>query len=178
MTVGPWTVLSERQLAKSPWLDARAERCVTPSGVIVEDYTVLHYPDWSVAAARTPDGRYVMTRQWRQGAQAISLECAGGVVDEGETPEAAAARELLEETGYAGRYAKTILKVRPNPANQRNWYHVSLFTDCVKVAEPLADETEKLDTLLMTTDDIRAAIHSGELIHGLQVGALLMAFAT
>ncbi|MFX8573910.1 NUDIX hydrolase, partial [Acinetobacter baumannii] len=79
--------------------------------------------DWSVTTARTPDGRYVMTRQWREGAQAISLECPGGVIDPGETPEQTAVRELFEETGYQGAVGRRLLKVRPNPATSRNWFY-------------------------------------------------------
>ena len=177
MTVGPWEVLGEEPLIKARWVDARIERCRTPSGAEVRDYTVLHYPDWSIAAPVAADGRLVMTRQWRQAAQAISLECAGGVVDPGETPEQAAARELLEETGYRGTPAGRLLKVRPNPATQRNWFYATLFTGCERVAEPEAHATEVLDVVLMTGAEVLEAIRSGELIHALQVAVLMTLFS-
>lgn len=176
MSAGPWTVIDERPLAKTRWLDARVERCRTPSGAVVDDYTVLHYPDWSVAVPLTTDRRLVMTRQWREGAQALSLECPGGVVDAGETAEAAAARELMEETGYRGTPAGALLKVRPNPATQRNWLHAAVFTDCERVAPPAGDATEVLDVILMSGAEVLHQIRSGALIHGLQVGVLMTLF--
>ncbi len=176
MSVGPWAVLDERPLVKTRWLDARVERCRTPSGAVVDDYTVLHYPDWSIAVPLSADGRLVMTRQWREGAQALSLECPGGVVDDGETPAEAAARELREETGYRGREAGSLLKLRPNPATQRNWFHATVFTECERVAEPDDHATEVLDVMLMTGDEVLAAIRSGELIHALQVAVLMTLF--
>jgi len=177
MSAGPWEVLDEQPLVKTRWLDARVERCRTPSGAVVDDYTVLHYPDWTIAVPLTADGRLVMTRQWREGAQALSLECPGGGVDAGETPEQAAARELREETGYAGQPAERLLKVRPNPATQRNWFYATVFTGCERVAEPDDHATEVLDVVLMTGPDVLQAIRSGELVHGLQVAVLMTLFA-
>jgi len=175
MTLGPWEVLSERQLIKTRWLDAREETCRTPSGAIVNDYAVVHYADWAAAAAVTAEGGLIMTRQWRQGAQAMSLEFAGGVVDPGETPAQAAARELLEETGYCGVHREPVLKTRPNPATQRNWFHVNLFIDCTKRDEPRLDETEVVQTVVLTPDEAVQAIRAGVLIHTLHVAAV---FAT
>jgi ADP-ribose pyrophosphatase YjhB (NUDIX family) len=137
---------------------------------------VLHYPDWSVATPITADGRLVMTRQWRQGALVISLECPGGVVDPGETPAQAAARELREETGFTGVEAGRLLKVRPNAATQRNWFHATVFTDCRRTAEPDDSATEKLDVFLMRGAEVMDAIRSGAVVHALQVAVLLSLF--
>jgi 8-oxo-dGTP pyrophosphatase MutT (NUDIX family) len=176
MTIQPWEVLEERSVFKNPWLEVRVETCLTPSGAVVDDYTVCHYTDWAVAAARTPEGLFVLTRQWREGVQAISLEGPGGVIDPGETPEQAAVRELGEETGYHGVAQRRLLKVRPNPASQRNWFYAILVEQCVKVGDPLPDETERLETVLMTRSEILEAIGTGEMFHGLQVATFMTLF--
>jgi ADP-ribose pyrophosphatase len=49
----------------------------------------------------TADGRLVLVRQYRHNLKAHVIEFPAGTISEGEEPEAAALRELEEETGYA-----------------------------------------------------------------------------
>jgi 8-oxo-dGTP pyrophosphatase MutT (NUDIX family) len=59
---------------------------------------------WAVLAIPTlqPSGRLLLIRQYRPPMDGFVLEFPAGLVDPGETPEQAAVRELLEETGYHG----------------------------------------------------------------------------
>ena len=65
-------------------------------------WDILDSGDTVAVLALTPDARVVLARQYRPGPMAVLDELPGGFVDECEKPVAAAARELLEETGYAG----------------------------------------------------------------------------
>lgn len=56
--------------------------------------------DAVVAIPRTRDGRWVLTREWRASLGGWCIQFPGGMVDEGENPIDAAARECWEETGY------------------------------------------------------------------------------
>jgi ADP-ribose diphosphatase len=67
---------------------------------------VLHQPD-SVSIVAVDGGLLVVVRQTRAGADGRTLELPAGSIEDGETPEGCAARELVEECGLtAGSWRK------------------------------------------------------------------------
>ena len=60
----------------------------------------LKLPDYVSVVAETSDDHIVLVKQYRPAVDRITTELPSGRVDPGETPEAAALRELEEETGY------------------------------------------------------------------------------
>ena len=87
-------------LVNAPWLKVAKEKCELPNGKIIDDFYTLWQPDWVLILARTTEGKWVMTEQYRHGTGKIALEFPAGIIDKGETPEDAAIRELQEECGY------------------------------------------------------------------------------
>lgn len=96
----PWKLLDSEYLVDAPWLKVAKEKCELPNGKVIDDFYTLWQPDWVMILARTKNCKWVMTKQYRHGTQAIELEFPAGMVDQGETPEEAAIRELQEECGF------------------------------------------------------------------------------
>lgn len=96
----PWKLLSTDYLVNAPWLKVAKEKCELPNGKVIDDFYTLWQPDWVLILARTVEGKWVMTEQYRHGTGKIALEFPAGIIDKGETPEQAALRELQEECGY------------------------------------------------------------------------------
>ena len=61
--------------------------------------------DFRFAIYRCPGvpDRLVLLLSYRAAVEAVSVELPSGLVDEGESAEASAVRELAEETGYHAR---------------------------------------------------------------------------
>src|ERR1700744_5897724 len=115
-----WKKLSAHYIHKGPWATLRTDKCEMPNGHIVQDYYVLEYSNWVNAVAITEDNKVLMVHQYRHAAEIISLEIPGGVIDDGETPEQALRRELLEETGYQFDNFELLCIVSPNPSTGNN----------------------------------------------------------
>lgn len=137
------------------------------------DFITLSSRDWVNVVACTDEGEILLIRQFRAGTGREEVEIPGGCIDPADpSPEAAAARELLEETGYAGEDAEIIGKVSPNPAIQGNTCYTVRIDHVRKVSEPKLEATECIETFSVSEERIREMISSGEIRHGLVLNAL------
>lgn len=172
-----WKVLESEYLHKEPWLTIRKERCETPEGKIIPAFYINEYPDWVNAFALTKEGKVLMVRQYRRGIDSIEIELPGGVSEEGETMEEAVRREMLEETGYEFESVEFLAKTSANPSTTNNFTHFFLAKGGVKVAEQKLDETEEVEVLEMSIDDVKNLVKENKMAQSLHVNAIFYALA-
>lgn len=80
------------------WPPITEDEIELPSGTRT-NWVRLRFGDSAAVLPVTEDRRVVLTREYRHGLGRVALALPGGSAENGETPEACARRELLEETG-------------------------------------------------------------------------------
>lgn len=172
----PWTtVTSEYLFRRPPWLTLRQDRLRLPSGREIAEYWISEYPPWVNVVAVTPTEQLVMVRQYRPGLAAVHYELPAGVVDHGEQGdlEAAARRELAEETGYGGGRWSQLATLSANPALTTNLTHTFLAEGVEPLGRAAPEATEDLRVHLVPVAEIAGLIDGGEMIQALHVAPLL-----
>ena len=175
--VTAWRILSSKSLIQDRWIDVRADRCLTPSGAEISPYYVLTYPDWVHVVALTRQQDLVLVKQYRHAAGRGFLELPAGVMETTDpNPEAAARRELSEETGYVSDRWLHVASLYPNPAMQTNRVHTFLALDAVaQDRQRLEAGEEGLSAMTVPVSDVLDALRDGILGQATHVSSLLLA---
>ncbi len=153
----------------------RVDKCEMPDGRKVHDYYVLEYPNWVNAVAITADNKVLMVRQYRHAAGIVSLEIPGGVIEDGEEPELAMRRELLEETGYEFTDIELISTVYANPSTANNKTFCYLAKGGKKVQEQNLDENESLIVEQYTIEEVKQLLANNHIAQALHCTGLFYA---
>jgi len=104
--------------------------------------------------ALTAKGDVVLVRQYRHPVRRILLELPAGKIDPGDTPVAAARRELMEETGYASKRWIRLGAWFPSPASTTLKSNMFLALDAKRSRAPATEPDEFLRVELHPFDRI------------------------
>jgi 8-oxo-dGTP pyrophosphatase MutT (NUDIX family) len=162
-----WKRVSSEPFHDHPGFRLLSEGFVSGRTGATIDALVVDAPHWVSVLPVTSDGQFVLIRQFRFGSNVEELEVPGGLVDPGEDPIVAAARELREETGYRCERITSLGSVSPNPAFMRNRLHYFVAEGCVLEGEQEQDPGEDIAVELHSLASIDALIARGGLDHAL-----------
>lgn len=156
-----WKKLSE-QTEKVGYKRATRKLFTLPDGNEAEYTTWYETNSASVATvAITSLGKIVVAKQYRPGPECIMYELPGGGADPGEDLAQAAARELLEETGYVSDEPLVAIGKNCADAYTNNINHYFLAKNCYKQSDQQLDDTEFIEVLELEPAELLAHARAG-----------------
>lgn len=166
-----WKQIEKKEIKKTVVMTMSEITSVSPDGNKGK-YIVNDAPDWAIVIAEK-GGNFLMVKQWRHGENNLSIEFPGGVIEPGEEPLKAAARELKEETGFVANDLVYLGKMNPNPALMTNHVHFFAASDLCRAGEQSLDDDEYVDYMEIPVPEVYQNMASPEYQHALMASALL-----
>jgi 8-oxo-dGTP pyrophosphatase MutT (NUDIX family) len=161
--IEPWQLLDSTYSFRDRWLSVRSDTVRLPGGKTLSPYHVVEVADWVNVVAISDAGNVILVEQYRHAVKRVLLEIPAGHVDPKEDREAAARRELLEETGYGEGTWHMLGALHPVASRFANQVHSYLALGVRKIGEPQQEESENLHIHEMPWTEFVAGLQSGKL---------------
>jgi ADP-ribose pyrophosphatase len=179
MSVGnePPEILEQKLAYKGRKFDYEVIKLRLPNGVAGE-WECIRHPGGALAVPVTSDGKFVLVKQYRFTVEGRLLEFPAGTVESQESPFETIKREIEEETGYRANKWQDMGKFILAPGYSDEYIYAFLAQDLEKLATPpQQDEDEDIEVVLMSEEELEAAILAGEPIDGKSIASFYMARA-
>jgi ADP-ribose pyrophosphatase len=171
---GGLQILNSETVYQGPVFGVRRDEVIEPSGVRATREVITHSGSVVVLPV-LPDGRIVMIRQYRHATRGYLWELVAGRIDDGENPKRAAARELIEETGYRAKEFTIFLDLFPTPGFLEERMYI-LLAEGLTLGEAEPEEDEKIEVKAYTPRELEAMIGAGKLHDAKSVAGILYYF--
>ncbi len=155
---------------------ARYDFMRNPRNGHLEKMIVLESFDSTQTVARTTEGTLLFVYQYRFGIGEFTLELPGGIVEPSEPLEAAARRELAEETGYENGEWKLLGQNPANPVFQDSQIYTFAASGVTPTANLPQDQGEDVQLVYLTEEATLDRFLSGAFRHPHTVAGLLHYF--
>jgi 8-oxo-dGTP pyrophosphatase MutT (NUDIX family) len=168
-----WQVLGQKVIYTSPWVSLRLDQVQLPDGKILDHHVVDYsYKAVSVLPVRD-DGQILLIKNYRFITDSEAWELPAGMVDEGEKLAEAAARELIEETGYTAHHLTYLGYYYPSNGSSNQMFYMFAGTDIVQQHQHF-DTNEVVALQWFTPEQVKSLILNNEIVDGLCLTTLFL----
>lgn len=154
------------------FFDLQVDTLLLPGKEPMHYTSLIVSKEVAVILALTPEGQFLINREYRHPTGKHVLGLPGGRVDPGEIPYETAKRELEEETGYSAKEFILLGITYPFPAVCDQKIHYYLAKDAIIQSSPQKEPYELIETLQLSLDEIFTKIQEGEAVDGILFPAL------
>jgi ADP-ribose pyrophosphatase len=167
-------ILSSKVLYKGQIFGVRRDEVLEPTGLRTTREVITH-PGSVVVMPVLPDRRIILIRQYRHAARQFLWELVAGRIDPGESVRQAAARELIEETGYRAKRLRVFLDLFPTPGFLEERMYI-LLAEGLTPGEAEPEDDEKIVAKAYTRAELEKMIQRGVLRDAKSIAGLLYYF--
>jgi len=139
----------------------------------IRNYDLVNHKDSVTIIPIDEDGKFWLVEQYRMGSECSLLELPAGVIDENESPESCAAREVREEIGMAAGQLLLIGSVYLAPGYSNEINHIFLAKD-LSPDSLQQDDDEFLTIQKYSEQELTALIRNGDLVDSKSLAALYL----
>ena len=170
-TPKPWKTVESRKIASLGDLKLHRDRIISKNGFEMV-HPRLFVDDFSIIVPVLSRDKLVMIWNYRHAIQGWELELPAGHIEDGESPEACARRELEEETGYSAGSWKRLGWFHPSPrlSSQKAYVHLarnlkdgSLYREPYEVG---------MEVKILKVQDAYRQLWRGDIVHSPTASAL------
>ncbi len=168
----PFEIARSDRIYASKWCGLRRDWLVLPDGS-EQEYHVVEIPDAVAVVPVTREGSVVLVGQYRHPNGRTHWEVPAGRIHGDEAPEAAARREVREETGYAPARLAPLPGFFAANGISAHYAHAFVGEECVRVGAPELDPCERLTVRAFEPEAIERLLDAGRIADGFSAIALL-----
>ncbi|NJP09725.1 MAG: NUDIX hydrolase [Leptolyngbyaceae cyanobacterium RU_5_1] len=140
------------------------------------EWECIRHPGGALAVPVTPEGKFVLVRQYRFTTQGRLLEFPAGTLEPDESPEETIGREIEEETGYRAHRWQKLGEFFVAPGYSDEILYAFLAQDLELLENPPEqDVDEDIATVLMTAEEVESAIHAGDITDAKSISSFFLA---
>lgn len=163
--------ISSRDVFSGKIVNLKIDKVKLPNGRI-STREIIQHPG-AVAIVALTQKKVLMVKQYRKATESALLEIPAGKLEENETKEECAQRELMEETGYCAHDMKYVTSFYTSPGFTNEIIHLFFAKNLIK-RKMEGDEDEYLKLEYIPLDKAISKIYEGKIRDSKTITGLLL----
>lgn len=160
---GPWTILGSTEKYRNPWITVREDRVLQPGGE-PGIFGVVGMVAGVSVLPMSSDGTVLLTKEFKYGIGASSIEAISGGIDQDEEPLDAAMREAREEAGVLAADWTDLGRIDPFTSVVVSPQRLFLARD-IRYATADPEPTEQISLIRLSIQEALGMVDRNEIIH-------------